>query len=136
MELEAVMRVARFRAELRRFLHHHEEISRAGGLTPQRYLLLLFVKGAPDGSERARLTDLADRLMLDRTTVTELVARTEAAGLLRRDPSPDDRRAVHVRLTREGERRLARVLEATESDRRKLAAAFRDLGRTFRAAGV
>jgi DNA-binding MarR family transcriptional regulator len=136
MELDAVMRVARFRAELRGFLHRHERISRAGGLTPQRYLLLLFVKGAPDGSERARLSDLSERLLLDRTTVTELVARTEAAGLLRRETSPDDRRAVYVRLTSEGERRLVRVLEATENDRRALAAAFRELGRTFRATAV
>jgi DNA-binding MarR family transcriptional regulator len=135
-ELEKVMRVAQFRVELRRFLHHHEQISRAGGLTPQRYLLLLLVKGAPDGSERARLTDLADRLLLDRTTVTELVARTEAAGLLEREGSPDDRRSVYVRLTAEGERRLAHVLEATEEERRALAAAFRELARTFRATAV
>jgi DNA-binding MarR family transcriptional regulator len=134
MELDAVMRVAQFRVELRRFLHQHEQISRAAGLTPQRYLLLLLVKGAPDGSERARLTDLAERLLLDRTTVTELVARTEAAGLLRRESSPDDRRSVFVMLTAEGERRLARVLAATEDDRRALAATFRELSRTFRAA--
>jgi DNA-binding MarR family transcriptional regulator len=136
MELDAVMRVAQFRVELRKFLHRHEQMSRAGGLTPQRYLLLLFVKGAPDGSERARLTDLAERLLLDRNTVTELVARTEADGLLRRSGSTEDRRSVYVRLTPEGERRLARVLDATDADRRALATAFRELARTFRASAV
>jgi DNA-binding MarR family transcriptional regulator len=136
MELDTVMRVAQFRVELRRFLHRHEQISRAGGLTPQRYLLLLVVKGAPDGSERARLTDLAERLLLDRTTVTELVARAEAAGLLRRERAADDRRSVYVRLTDEGEDRLTRVLEGTDADRRALATAFEELARTFRASRV
>jgi DNA-binding MarR family transcriptional regulator len=132
VDLETVMRIAQFRVELRRFLHRHEQMSRAGGLTPQRYLLLLLVKGAPDGSEGARLTDIAERLLLDRTTVTELVARTEAEGLLRRERCEGDRRAVHLRLTPEGERRLASVLDATDADRRALAGAFRELSRTFR----
>lgn len=125
------MRVADFRAALRAFVHRHEQISRGAGLTPQRYLLLLMVKGAADGSQRARFTDLAGRLRLDRTTVTELVARAEAAGLVRREPSAEDRRAVYLRLTTEGERRLDAALEATEAERRALAAAFATLAETF-----
>jgi hypothetical protein len=46
------------------------------------------------------------------------------------------RRAVHLRLTPEGDRRLASVLEATGADRRALAGAFRELSRTFRATRV
>ena len=58
------MRVAEFRGALRRFLRTSERTARACGLTPQRYLLLLMVKGAPDGSERSTVTELEERLQL------------------------------------------------------------------------
>ena len=44
-----------------------ERNSRAAGLTPQRYLLLLMIKGAPDGSEQSTVTELAERLQLAQT---------------------------------------------------------------------
>ena len=44
--------VAEFRAALRGFLRTSERNARAAGLTPQRYLLLLMIKGAAD-DERA-----------------------------------------------------------------------------------
>lgn len=90
------------------------------------------VKGAPDGSERLRLTDLADLLKSSRNTVTELVARAEAAGLVRREPQPGDRRVVLLGLTRNGEARLARAVEENERYRRELADAFAVLADTFR----
>jgi hypothetical protein len=36
------------------------------------------IKGAPDGSEQAAITELAERLQLAQNTVTDLVARAEA----------------------------------------------------------
>ena len=55
-DVEAVTEVAEFRAALRRFLRQSEKVARSYGLTPQRYLLLLMIKGAPDGSERSTVT--------------------------------------------------------------------------------
>jgi DNA-binding MarR family transcriptional regulator len=78
------------------------------------------IKGAPDGSERASVGQLAERLHLAQNTVTELVARAEAAGLLRREPSASDGRVVHLRLTEEGERRLAATVAELRADRRNL----------------
>lgn len=101
------------------------------GLTPQRYLMLLMVKGAPDGSERLRLTDLADRLKAERNTVTELVGRAEEAGLVRREGSARDRRVVLVALTEKGETRLARAVDDNDRHRRELAEAFATLAETF-----
>jgi DNA-binding MarR family transcriptional regulator len=132
--LEQVMRIAQFRADLRAFLRHNEVVCRAAGLTPQRYLLLLAIKGAPDGSQRLSFTELAERLQLTRNTVTELCARAENAGLIWRQPSQEDQRVVYLRLTREGERRLAAVIRASDGDRRELRDAFEDLSDTFRAA--
>ena len=80
--LQDVIAVAEFRSALRHFLRRREKIARRSGLTPQRYLLLLMIKGAPDGSEQSTVTELADRLQLAQSTVTELVRRAEEVGLV------------------------------------------------------
>jgi DNA-binding MarR family transcriptional regulator len=113
--------VAAFRRALRSFLRSSERIARANGLTPQRHLLLLMIKGAPDGSESATVTDLVERLELAQSTVTELVQRAEEIGLIRREGSDTDRRVARLRLTDKGERRLARVFHAHEDERHRLA---------------
>jgi DNA-binding MarR family transcriptional regulator len=117
---EDYVRVAEFRSSLRRFLRRSEKVARSAGLTPQRYLLLLMIKGAPDGSEQSTVTELAERLQLAQSTVTELVGRAAEAGLLRREPSGLDGRVAHVRLTEEGERRLSDAFTALESERAEL----------------
>jgi DNA-binding MarR family transcriptional regulator len=68
--LERIIRIAAFRSNLRTFLRQSEVVSRKWGLTPQRYLLLLAIKGAPDGSQRLSVSALAERLQLERHTVT------------------------------------------------------------------
>jgi len=64
------------------------------------------IKGAPDGSERSTVSELSERLQLAQHTVTELVGRAEAAGLIARERSCRDRRVAYLQLTREGEERL------------------------------
>jgi DNA-binding MarR family transcriptional regulator len=98
---------ADLRTALRRFLRRSEEIARRNGLTPRQHVLLLMIKGAPNGTERATITDLVDRLALTQSTVTELVQRAEEAELLVREPSPTDGRVVYLRLTSKGDRLLA-----------------------------
>jgi DNA-binding MarR family transcriptional regulator len=121
--------VAAFRVALRRFLHETERIARDCGLTPRWYLLLLLIKGAPDLSERATVTDLSERLYLAQSTVTELVARAEEAGLIRREQSADDARVVYLRLTPTGEERLARAFRGLATERRALTDAVAGLDR-------
>jgi DNA-binding MarR family transcriptional regulator len=82
---EDAIRVAAFRAALRGFLRTSEEIAQANGLTPRRHLLLLMIKGAPDGSEKATVSELAARLQLAQSTVTELVQRAADVGLVVRE---------------------------------------------------
>ena len=124
---DEVARVAEFRAALRQFLRQAERNARAAGLTPQRYLLLLMIKGAADGSEQSTVTELAERLQLAQSTVTELVRRAEETGLVERERSPADGRIAHLRLTPDGERRLAQSFTSNESERRALREAFRHL---------
>ena len=116
----SVRRAAAFRVALREFARETEQATRESGLTPQRYLLLLLVKGAADGSERATISDLGQRLHLAQSTVTELVNRAAQAGLVRRGTSPDDGRVVYVQLTDEGDRRFAEAFRALAHERRAL----------------
>lgn len=125
--LDDVIAVAEFRASLRAFLRHTERIARRSGLTPQRYLLLLMIKGAPDGSERSTVTELARRLQLAQSTVTELVNRAEESGLVKREQSGRDARVAHLRLTAEGERRLQLSFTGLAAERKNLAEAVEHL---------
>ena len=123
---DVVQATAAFRASLRQFERTSEQIALERGLTPRRYLLLLMIKGSPDGSERATVSELTKRLQLAQHTVTELVARAEDAGLIARERSERDGRVSYLRLTVEGERRLARAFTDLATERRTLMAALNE----------
>ena len=127
LSAEEVARVAEFRSALRRFLRRSERNARSAGLTPQRYLLLLMVKGAPNGSEQSTVTELAERLQLAQSTVTELVSRAEDTGLIVRAQSESDARVAYLRLTAEGERRLELAFTALAIERANLREAIAGL---------
>jgi DNA-binding MarR family transcriptional regulator len=57
----------------------------------------------------ARITGLAERERVAQPSMTALVGRLEARGVVARSPDPDDGRAVRVSLTPAGEERLAAV---------------------------
>ena len=120
VQLDEVMQVARFRTALRQFMRRTERVAAQHGLTAQRYLLLLMIKGAPDGSQRSTVTQLTELLQLAQHTVTELVARAEESGLVRREASATDRRVTYLRLTPKGDTLLARSFNELEGDRRDL----------------
>lgn len=118
--LDDVIQAAELRASLRRFARESEQIAAEHGLTAQRYLLLLMIKGAPDGSERSTVTELTGRLQLAQHTVTELVSRAVRAGLIERERSREDRRVSHLRLTDEGTRRLMGAFRGHRVEREAL----------------
>jgi DNA-binding MarR family transcriptional regulator len=126
-----VANVAEFRAALRVFLRRSERVARQSGLTPQRYLLLLMIKGAADGSEQSTVTELSERLQLAQSTVTELVRRAEEAGLIEREQSTQDGRVAYLRLSEEGERRLLLSFTELATERRQLREAFAQLDEGF-----
>ena len=109
--------MASFRVALRRFFRVSETAARESGLTPRQYLLLLLVKGAPDGTEQATVGDLCRRLHLAQSTVTELVSRAAEAGLVSATQSRSDGRVSEIRLSGEGERRLAECFSRLEDER-------------------
>jgi DNA-binding MarR family transcriptional regulator len=87
----------------------------------------MMIKGAPNGSEQSTVTELAESLQLAQSTVTELVRRAEAAGLIEREQSQRDARVAHLRLTEEGERRLMLSFTELETERAQLRDAFASL---------
>jgi DNA-binding MarR family transcriptional regulator len=74
------------------------------------YDVLVALSEAPD--ERARMHELADRVVLSRSGLTRLVDRLEAAGLVRREASRTDRRGAFAVLTDEGRATLLRTWPA------------------------
>lgn len=127
-----IARAAVFRSHLRHFLHRTETVAAHAGLTSQRYDLLLMIKSADDAGRPVRLVDLHPLMHLRQPAVTELVQRTEQAGLIERRPAPDDGRASLLSLTTEGEHRLQIAFNELRDDRQALATALRDLDHAFR----
>ena len=125
--IQDVIAVAEFRSALRHFLRRSEKIARLSGLTPQRYTLLMMIKGASDGSEQSTVTELSNKMQLAQSTVTELVRRAESAGLIDREQSQRDARVAHLRLTAEGERRLMLSFTELDKERAQLREAFVNL---------
>ena len=97
---------ARLRRVLRQLEVRTEEVCRAHGLSTDQYLLLLAIRGAPNGSQSASITELAEWLLLAHNGVAERVRRAEQAGLVSRERSDADRRVTRVRLTADAQARL------------------------------
>ncbi len=101
--------LAQFRFLIRRFLNNSEKAARSVGLEPQHYMGLLALRGLPAG-QKPSIRNLAERLQIQHHSAVELVDRMEKRGLLQRERSMEDRRAVLVSVTARGERLLSRLV--------------------------
>jgi DNA-binding MarR family transcriptional regulator len=97
-----------------------ETVLRPHGLTFARYELLTLLFFSRTGA--LPLSRIGARLQVHPASITNVVDRCEAQGLVRRRPHPTDRRATLAELTPAG-REL--VVKATESMNREI---FADLG--------
>jgi DNA-binding MarR family transcriptional regulator len=88
------------------------DLARAGAdLVPLSwYDVLIELFENPD--HRLRQRDLARSVVLTRSGISRLIARLEAAGLVRREPNPTDRRGDLVVLTDAGHAALRRTWPA------------------------
>ena len=68
------------------------------------YDVLVQLSSAPGG--RLRMQQLAKAVLLSKSRITRLVEAMEQAGLLVREPCPDDKRGAEVALTPAGHARL------------------------------
>lgn len=86
----------------------YAESSREYGLTPQQGQLLCVLMPQPYG-----MSELGSVLGLAKSSLTGLVDRSAQRGLVRREPDPEDARAVRVALTSEGARLAERFYAET-----------------------
>ncbi len=102
--------LAELRYRIRRFLQEGDDTARQAQLEPQHYLMLLAVRGLPEGQE-ATIRTLAERLSLRHHSTVELVDRMEAHGYVKRTRGREDRRQVLVSLQPRGEKLLEHVVQ-------------------------
>lgn len=81
------------------FLRESKRLFRPHGLSGAQYNLLNVVARSPGGLSQR---ELSDHLVVDRSNVTGLIDRMEAAGWVRRTDDPADRRVYRVLLTAAG----------------------------------
>jgi DNA-binding MarR family transcriptional regulator len=99
----------------RAFLNAHARVIRAinrdlaeAGLPDLGwYDLLWALRRQPE--QRLRVNQLAREVVLSPTAMSRFVDRAEAAGVVRREPDPTDRRALQVVLTEAGRDLLRRM---------------------------
>ena len=101
--------LAELRYRIRRFLQEGDMTAHEAGLEAQQYLLLLAIRGLPEGHE-ATIRTLAERLLLRHHSTVELVDRLETRGYVRRVRGREDRRQVLVVLQPRGEKMLEKVV--------------------------
>jgi DNA-binding MarR family transcriptional regulator len=81
-----------------------EDLDEAGLPPFAWYEVLWVLYDAPD--HHLQPSELADEVVLSRSGLSRLIDRIEEAGLVQRRACPGDRRAIHVELTEEGEKKL------------------------------
>lgn len=89
---------------------HSRTVEQKTGLTgPQLWALKILAESAP-----LRLCELASRMYLRPATTVGIIDRLEGRGLVTRDRSKEDRRAVDIALTEAGKDVLAKAPEVTQ----------------------
>jgi DNA-binding MarR family transcriptional regulator len=78
---------------------------------------------------RLRPTEFTSTLMLTSSGTTKRLDRLEQAGLIARDPDPEDRRGTLITLTPRGRRLIDSVTEAHLENERRLLDALNDAER-------
>jgi DNA-binding MarR family transcriptional regulator len=80
------------------------ELERDHGLPLTSYEVLMYLGDAE--TEKLRMSELAERLLLSRSGITRLVDRLVRQGLIVRERCADDRRGYYAQLTDAGRAKL------------------------------
>ena len=130
-----------FREALRHSIYLVRRLDADGELSAAQLSMLKMLLDAGPAAGGVRVGEIARNLGVKVPSATEQIIKLERAGLARREPDPDDSRAVRVTLTDIGlaavasanERRntvMAGVLSSlSDEDRAALAAALPVIGR-------
>lgn len=96
-----------FYATSRLIIRAYQEDLDALGITYPQYLVMLVMWE----HEELSVIEIGEKLILNTNTITPLLKRMEAMGLIDRVPSETDHRKVMIRLTEEGKKMEAAAAE-------------------------
>ena len=117
--------LAELRYRIRHFIQEGDAAAQRSSLEPQQYLMLLAIRGLPQG-EVATIRTLAGRMALKHHSAVELIDRLESHGWVRRSRSEDDKREVRVALLPQGSKLLDRVARERLSELKASGVALAD----------
>lgn len=83
------------------------ELRRSTGLPLSWYDVLLELDAAPQ--RRLRMQELGERAVISRTRASRVVDELVAAGYVRREPNPEDKRSSFAAMTDDGRRAFRRA---------------------------
>jgi DNA-binding MarR family transcriptional regulator len=115
--------LAELRYRIRHFIQEGDAAAQRSNLEPQQYLMLLAIRGLPQGAV-ATISALAERMALKHHSAVELVDRLETHGLVRRSRNESDKREVRVSLRAQGSKLLERVARERLSELKSSGAAL------------
>jgi DNA-binding MarR family transcriptional regulator len=115
--------LAELRYRIRHFIQEGDAAAQRSNLEPQQYLMLLAIRGLPQGAV-ATISTLAERMALKHHSAVELIDRLETHGLVRRSRSEGDKREVRVSLLPQGSKLLDRVASERISELKSSGAAL------------
>jgi DNA-binding MarR family transcriptional regulator len=118
--------LAELRYRIRHFIQAGYAAAQRSNLEPQQYLMLLAIRGLPQGGV-ATIRILAGRMALKHHSAVELINRPELHGLVHRIRSKDDKREVRVSQKPQGSNLLDRVAHERLSELKANGAALADV---------
>jgi len=116
--------LSNFRFHLARFLRFSETASRAAGITPKQYLMLLHIRGV-QGRDWATVGELATRLQSSAHGTAALVNRCVASRLVTKRRNGEDARRVEVHMRRRARKLIERIAARHREELQSLRKVFR-----------
>ena len=90
------------------------EVLQSLGITQTQYAILASLRWFEEQGEPPTQAHLVEHARIEKMTLSKAIRKLEEAGLLQRDPSPHDSRAVHVRFTAKGRKLVQQAVRAVE----------------------
>lgn len=90
------------------------EVLQALGITQTQYAILASLRWFEEQGEPPTQAHLVEHARIEKMTLSKAIRKLEEAGLLKRDPSPHDSRAVHVRFSSKGRKLVEQAVGAVE----------------------
>jgi len=120
---KATRHQAVFIGALREFSRASNDILRQHEITPKQYQALLAI-GTAESDKYLSMNDLAATLDVRHNSAVGLINRLEAAGLVRRQRTPTDRRVASLSLTERGTETLEKLSDAHNAGLKRIAPAI------------